>query len=172
MVEINNLTSLDFKYLEIKEILDYILNFFYLDKFDLSISLVSDLEIKKANLYRNKNTVTDVLSFPYVFDSFMWKKVNLGVLNVDLIKGIIKEYKYKKEEYFLGEILICSSVCLNQAKEFKVSVSYEILYLLIHSFLHLLGFLDESSELDYTKMKKIQDELLIIVKNKFDLLNF
>lgn len=172
MVEINNLALLDFKILEIKKILDYILNFFYLDKLDLSISIVSDLEIKKANLYRNKNTVTDVLSFPYIFDSCMWKKTNLNALNVELIKGIIKEYKYKKEDKLLGEILICSSVCLKQAKEFNVSVSYEIIYLLVHSFLHLLGFLDESSELDYQKMKKIQDELLLLITNKFDLLNF
>ncbi len=48
MVEINNLTFLDFKYSEIKEILEYILNFFGLDKFDLSISIVSDSEIKKS----------------------------------------------------------------------------------------------------------------------------
>lgn len=172
MVEINNLALLDFKILEIKKILDYILNFFYLDKLDLSISIVSDLEIKKANLYRNKNTVTDVLSFPYIFDSCMWKKTDLNALNIELIKGIIKEYKYKKEDKLLGEILICSSVCLKQAKEFNVSVSYEIIYLLVHSFLHLLGFLDESSELDYQKMKKIQDELLLLITNKFDLLNF
>jgi len=172
MVEINNLASLDFKILKIKEILDYILDFFYLDKFDLSVSIISDSEIKKANLYRNKNNITDVLSFPYIFDSNMWKNVDLESLNIDFIKGIIKRYKYKKEDNFLGEILICSSVCLKQAKEFEVSVSYEILYLLIHSFLHLLGFLDESSEKDYQKMKKIQDELLLIIKNKFDLLNF
>ncbi|NCC71434.1 rRNA maturation RNase YbeY [bacterium] len=172
MVEINNLTSLDFKFLEIKKILDYVLNFFYLEKFDISISIVSDSEIKKANLYRNKNTVTDVLSFPYIFNDYMWEKFDLGALNIDLVKGIIKEDKYEKGDYFLGEILICSSVCLKQSKEFGVSVSYEILYLLIHSFLHLLGFLDESSEVDYQKMKKIQDELLIIIKSKFDLLNF
>ncbi|MCF7795833.1 rRNA maturation RNase YbeY [Patescibacteria group bacterium] len=172
MVEINNLTSLDFKILKIKEILDYVLDFFYLNEFDISISVISDSQIQKANLYRNKNNVTDVLSFPYIFESNMWKKVNLEALNIDLIKGIIKEYKYKKEDIFLGEILICSSVCLKQAKEFNVSVSYEILYLLIHSFLHLLGFLDESTELDYKKMKKIQDELLLLIKNKFDLLNF
>lgn len=172
MVEINNLASLDFKFLEIKKILDYVLDFFYLKKFDISISIVSDLEIKKANLYRNKNTVTDVLSFPYIFNDYIWEKFDLDTLNIDVVKGIIKEYKYEKGDYFLGEILICSSVCLKQAKEFEVSVSYEILYLLIHSFLHLLGFLDESSDLDYQKMKKIQDELLMIVKSKFDLLNF
>ncbi len=172
MVEINNLTLLDFKFLEIKEILEFILKFFYLSKFDLSVSIVSDFEIKKANLYRNKNAVTDVLSFPYIFDSYVWKKIDLETLNIEFIKGIIKEYKYKKGDSFLGEVLICSSVCLKQAEEFKVSVSYEILYLLIHSFLHLLGFLDESSELDYLKMEKIQNELLVIIKNKFDLLNF
>ncbi len=149
-----------------------IYNFFYLDNLDLSISIVTEPEIKKANLYRNKNTVTNVLSFPYIFDSCMWKKTNLKALNVDFIRGIIREYKYKKEDKLLGEILICSSVCLKQAKEFDVSVSYEIIYLLIHSFLHLLGFLDEDSELDYQKMKKIQDELLLITTNKFDLLNF
>jgi len=172
MVEINNVTSLDFKQLEIKKILDYILEFFYLDKFNLSVSIVSDLEIKKANLYRNKNIVTDVLSFPYVFGSDMWKNTDLDSLNIGSIKGIIKGYKYKEGDSFLGEILICSSVCNLQSKEFEVSVSYEILYLLIHSFLHLLGFLDESSELDYSKMEKIQNELLSIIKNKFDLLNF
>ena len=172
MVEINNLTFLDFKYSEIKEILEYILNFFCLDKFDLSISIVSDSEIKKANLYRNKNTVTDVLSFPYIFGSDMWKNIDFKSLNIDAVQGIIREYKYKKGDYFLGEILICSSVCILQSKEFDVSVSYEILYLLIHSFLHLLGFLDEDSELDYSKMEKIQNELLLTIKNKFDLLNF
>jgi probable rRNA maturation factor len=134
--------------------------------------VVSDLEIKKANLYRNKNVVTDVLSFPYIFGSDMWKNTDLRSLNIDVIKGIMKEYKYKEGDCLLGEILICSSVCELQSKEFKVSVSYEILFLLIHSFLHLLGFLDESSKLDYLKMEKMQNELLLMIKNKFDLLNF
>ncbi|HEX7356508.1 MAG TPA: rRNA maturation RNase YbeY [Ignavibacteriaceae bacterium] len=66
-----------------------------------------------------------------------------------------------------GEIFISLDDALENSKKFKVSYSEEIVRLVIHGILHLLGYDDQKSS-DKKIMKRLENELLY--KNKFVLL--
>jgi probable rRNA maturation factor len=89
-------------------------------KVEISVTFVSSEEIKELNkLYRQKNVVTDVLSFPQ-YD-------NLSEIKAETI-------------ICLGDVVICSEVALIQAEEYGHSAERELVYLLVHSIFHLLGY--------------------------------
>ncbi len=93
---------------------------------EVSISLVSDDEIRQLNRdYRNKDQVTDVLSFPQVESLDEARQVNY---------------------LFLGDIVINLDQVIRQAKEFQHSEARELSYLTVHSLYHLLGFDHETDD--------------------------
>lgn len=101
----------------------------------VSVALVSEKEIKFLNKnYRGKDKVTDVLAFPF------------------------------KDEEILGEVLICYSQAKRQAKQFGFSLHQEIVILVIHGLLHLLGFdhLEKKEAIKmFTQQKKVLQSLKI-----------
>lgn len=77
----------------------------------VDIHIVSKSEIKKLNtIYRNKNKVTDVLSFPY------------------------------EEEDYLGEVIICYDVAKSDAHDLGITIREELEVLLVHGLVHLHGY--------------------------------
>ena len=95
------------------------------DNYEISLSFVSESEIRKLNSdYREKDSVTDVLSFP--LDDDFAIQTNL-----------------------LGDIIICCKRAIEQAKEYNHSIKREIVYLVVHSMFHLLGYdhIDESDRI-------------------------
>lgn len=87
-----------------------------------SVIFVSAPTIKKINkMYRHKDTVTDVLSFPE--DSLF---INPST------------------ERELGDIFICVSRARQQAREFGHPLKIEIARLLVHGLAHLLGYEHEN----------------------------
>ncbi len=103
----------------------------YKIKKEISVALLYPEEIKKLNkLYRQKNKVTDVLSF------------NLADKNI------------------LGEIVICLEQAKKQAKEKKTSLQAELKLLLAHGTLHLLGYDHEGSEVEADRQEKEEQILL------------
>lgn len=90
------------------------------ERLSVSVSFVDGEEIQALNReYRNKDRVTDVLSFPQ-FDGF--------------------EYLAGYGEINLGDVVICLEVAENQAEEYGHSFEREVLYLFTHSMFHLLGY--------------------------------
>ena len=81
----------------------------------ISIVLVNNDIIKTLNCqYRDKDYVTDVLSFP------------LSTLDSD--------------EELLGEIIICAEVAKQQAEEYNNELKQELNFLILHGILHLCGY--------------------------------
>lgn len=104
---------------------------------DVSVAIVGDAEMKKMNKYfRGQNKVTDVLSF--------------GEADAK-IKDMSKKY--------LGEIVICYPQAVKQAKKLKHSTEKEIEVLLVHGFLHLLGY-DHHASRDEKEMKVLESRIL------------
>ncbi len=97
----------------------------------LGISFVSPERIQELNdTYRNKNQVTDVLSFHY-FDDFsdLW------------------------DSDIAWEIILCEEKILSQAKEHGTPPEKEFYTLLIHSILHIIGY-DHEDETEFEDMQK------------------
>ena len=108
--------------------------------FEISISFVDNEKIKEMNkFYRDKDLVTDVLSFP----------------QYDSIEEINDEDGYLS----LGDIVISLDKVEKQAKEYEHLFERELLYLTTHGMLHLLGY-DHINESDKTKMRKVEDDIM------------
>lgn len=106
-----------------------------LEHISVSLLICGEKKIKELNSdHRNKDKVTDVLSFP----SFE-----------NLRKGV-----YKERELFLGDLAICHQVTKRQAREFKITYFDEFIHLFFHGVLHLLGYDHEIS----LKEEKIMEE--------------
>lgn len=108
--------------------------------FEVSVSFVTNDEIRTLNReYRNVDSETDVLSFPMDEDEF---------------DGII----------ILGDIVLSTQKIIEQANDFEHSLEREMLYLTVHSMLHLLGYdhiSSEEKEEMRTKEKEIMKKLQI-----------
>jgi len=112
---------------------------------ELSINLVGEGRIRSLNKkYRGKNKTTDVLSFP------LQEK-----LDAKALKGGILS---------LGDIFLSLPVAKKYAARQGVGLDYEVSFLTVHGFLHLLGYDHEKSSLEKQKMFSLQDKIL----NKLD----
>lgn len=117
------------------------------EKFDkdaeVSVSFVSNNEIKNLNkIYRNKDSVTDVLSFPLTGDD--------GSVEVNPETGAV----------LLGDVVISLETAVKQAKNYGHSLEREVGFLTVHSMLHLLGYDHETSPLDQQIMREKEESVL------------
>lgn len=112
---------------------------------EVSVTFVSNNEIKNLNkTYRNKDLVTDVLSFP-------------------LNENDNYEINAETGAVVLGDIVISLETAFKQAENFGHSLEREIGFLTVHSMLHLLGYDHETSPLDERKMREKEEEVLEIL---------
>lgn len=106
---------------------------------EVSLSIVDKEAIHRLNKdYRNVDRETDVLSFPLDEEGFD----NEG--NPLLL---------------LGDIVICLDVAKEQAEDFGHSLEREMMYLICHSTLHLLGF-DHIEEDEKREMRSKEKEVM------------
>ena len=62
-------------------------------------------------------------------------------------------------EICLGDVVICKERAAEQAEEFGHSFEREIIYLFVHSILHLLGYDHEEDE-DKKQMRAREEEVM------------
>lgn len=107
---------------------------------ELSVTFVDKDEIQEINkMYRDKDKVTDVISFALEEDE-------------PEITGI-------EMPRVLGDIIICTDVAQEQADSYGHSFERELGFLALHGFLHLLGY-DHVNEQDEKQMFGRQDQIL------------
>jgi rRNA maturation RNase YbeY len=106
---------------------------------ELSVLLVDDETIKNLNRqHRNIDSATDVLSFPQIEgDEFI--------------------------SHILGDVVISVETAERQATEHHFSLEQELVLLLLHGLLHLLGFDHERSPQDEKLMKEKTWELFALI---------
>jgi len=112
--------------------------------YEISISFVDNEEIRELNrIYRNVDKETDVLSFPMGEDFI---QVNM-----------------------LGDIVISLEKALEQSVEYGHSLKREIIYLIVHSMFHLLGYdhmTEDEKEIMRRKEKEVMKKLKIFKKER------
>lgn len=107
--------------------------------FDFDIIFCDDEKITEINSrYRKKNSPTDVITFALFFDSEQ-KIVVENVVN-------------------LGEIIISIDRAKIQAEVAKHSFEKEVLTLIAHGILHLLGF-DHQTQADFDFVVSVQNNI-------------
>lgn len=109
---------------------------------EVSVSFVDNDEIRQINKqYREKDSVTDVLSFPMGEN---------GAYDVNHETGA----------KILGDIVISVPKAVEQANTFGHSLEREIGYLTAHSMLHLLGYDHEEGGLERVKMREKEERVM------------
>lgn len=109
------------------------------NRLSLSVSFVDADEIQRLNReYRDKDAVTDVLSFPQ-FDPY--------------------EYMQDWDEVALGDVVICEERAKQQAEEYGHSYERELIYLFVHSCFHLLGY-DHETEEEKKVMREKEEKVM------------
>lgn len=112
------------------------------DRISISVTFVDRQEIMELNrIYREKDQVTDVLSFPQ-FGS--------------------KSEIPKKGPILLGDVVICTEQALIQAEEYGHSAERELVYLFVHSLLHLLGHAHETAA-DKKIMRAKEEQIMSLM---------
>ncbi len=113
--------------------------------FYICVTLTNQEEIRQINKqYRNIDKPTDVLSFP------MFEKQEL--------EGILQK-KQPITQDILGDIIICTSIVEQQAKEYEHSFERELSYMLVHGFYHLMGY-DHMVEQEKIVMRQKEEKVL------------
>lgn len=113
---------------------------------ELSVTFVDLNEIHELNkIHRGVDSPTDVLSFPQFED--------------------VCEEAPEEGEICLGDVVICRDKAAQQAEEFGHSFEREILYLFVHSVLHLLGYdhmEDDEKRVMRTREEKIMEHIDVL----------
>ena len=115
-----------------------ILLFLECENQELSVLLADDNKIRTLNKqYRGQDRATDVLSFSQNEE----------------------EEENKPNSHLLGDVVISTVTAKRQAAEHGLTLEEEIVLLLIHGILHLLGFDHERSNEEACHMKQKTREL-------------
>lgn len=119
-------------------------------KTEISLSILDDEQIKELNARtRDKDEVTDVLSFPYI--------------DITNAKVVIKNHREDINPYtkclMLGDICVNTCRAESQAEQFGHSKEREYAYLALHGFLHIMGFHHYTPN-DKDKMRELEETIL------------
>ncbi len=132
MIDITNKTKHRLPRQLILKILNHGLRHLKIKRPDLSVVFVAGSLIKKLNsTYRHEHQVTDVLSFSYEFN----------------------------RSNFTAEIFICYPLLKKNAHQFGHSINQELVKILIHSLLHLVGY-THSQPKDALAMDKLSYKII------------
>ena len=138
-VEFYNETDIKVEYeKELKKLVSYAKKYMKLKNITFNVIFVDNNKIQELNKnYRNIDRVTDVITFRLAdYEEVMCGKINI-----------------------LGDIYISLDKAKEQSIEYGHSYLRELSFLLIHGFLHLLGY-DHMNEEDEKEMFSLQEEIL------------
>lgn len=133
--------------------------------YEVSMSFVTNQEIHDLNkTYRNVDSPTDVLSFPLYEGEqvFVEDEMLTGYDDLSLEKECLDTYDKGhiiETSIMLGDVIISTEKVIAQAKEFGHSLEREMLYLVTHSILHLLGY-DHIEEQDKIIMRQHEKDIM------------
>ena len=115
-----------------------IIKFFKDKNITFTILLTNSLNMKKLNnKFRNRNTSTDVLSFPFLSSN------NLKFL--------------KQKKFYIGDIAVSYEVINSRSKKKNFFLEFDKVW--VHGLLHLIGY-NHIKNKDYFKMSKFEKRIL------------
>lgn len=119
----------------LRKIAGAILKLLKQDHAELSIALIGNAEIRRLNAqYRRKDYATDVLSFPV-------------------------DKALPAQQLLLGDVVISVDKAKEQARAQGRTLDHEMITLLIHGIVHLLGYDHDRSANDARIMKRLEKKI-------------
>ena len=116
---------------------------------EISVLLTDNEGIHELNReYRNVDRPTDVLSFPA--NELTPGEFDAEMCDIDPETG----------RAFLGDMAISLEKCAAQAEEYGHSFERELMYLTVHSTLHLLGY-DHVDEAEMKRQMRAREEIIM-----------
>ena len=123
---------------------------------EASIFITDDENIKKLNeKYRGLDEVTDVLSFSNQHEGEYYGSEGDGRIGLSSEEFIIPADFTDQ----IGEVVISLPQVERQALENNVEISQELKFLVVHGFLHLLGY-DHVETEDRKEMESLEKEIM------------
>lgn len=108
---------------------------------EVTVRIVDDAEQQALNRdFRGKDYPTNVLSFP-------------------------NDMEFMSKFLYLGDLTIAVDVVAREAAEQQKSLSDHWIHLIVHGFLHLLGY-DHIDDAEAAEMEKLEAEILATMKIK------
>ncbi len=139
----------------------------------LTLVISGDAEIRALNRqYRKLDKSTDVLSFPLLDEplvkareDWLWQGPEEEVEETADEPAIPAFVTPAGLSTNLGDIMISWPTTRRQAEEAGHTIADELLFLLCHGILHLVGY-DDQTEAGYVEMVRLQKEILAGINRK------
>jgi probable rRNA maturation factor len=114
---------------------------------EISVKFATNAEVQALNAaYRNRNSPTNVLSFPMV--------------DPELLDSLAEA---DTGEILLGDIVLAQGVCAAEAAGKHVRIETHAAHLIVHGVLHLLGYDHETGDADAEAMEEVEREALAAI---------
>ena len=105
----------------------------------------------------SKGKSIDKLFFYFVSETKM-QQVNSNHLNHDFVTDVIT-FDYSDDKVIRAETFICPSEVLKNAKRYKQPIENEVVRVVLHALLHVLGY-DDKTKNSRQEMRKQEDSFL------------
>ena len=131
----------------------------------VALLITTDETIRSLNKqYRSQDKPTDVLSFPLLEKPIVNAPADQLWTPSDLVSGDETQTKQAfvtppDTTTHLGDIVISWPAVIRQAHEVGHNPAYELLFLLSHGVLHLVGY-DDQTEAGYQSMIRLQQSVM------------
>jgi len=123
----------------------------------LSIPPKQKLTVWLRNTAKNENFQIGRLSYHFLTDIEL-HKINMEFLNHDTYTDVIT-FDYNQENIIIGEIYISLDRVLENSNTSQIAYNQEVKRIIIHGFLHLLGYKDKTPN-DKIEMTSKEDYYL------------
>ena len=121
---------------------------------------INDLSVEKlAKKILSEKSLNDKAVISIIFcDNKTLNNFKIKYFDEDVFTDIVT-FKIEDKPFLEAELYISTEMAIENAKEFKVSLDNEIIRLVSHGILHLIGYDDSNNSLS-KKMFSVQEEIV------------